>query len=163
MPQVRSQYDQGVNELNAVKEDNNTRSREEYLKVILLLSMNTECIRSSDVADKLGVTRASVSNMMNVLKENGCIEKEKYSTLTLTEYGRELAMKIKNRYDIIKSFLVEVLEIDVETAEYEACNIEHVIGLETLEKLNERLNNLSNSNKKENNDSNKIIGGIRYA
>ena len=71
-----------------------TRSKEDYLKVMLELSGDTG-IRTSDIANVLGISRASVSSMMRILKEEGYIAKEKYGTITLTESGHKVAVNIK--------------------------------------------------------------------
>ena len=57
--------------MDAVQEYSITRSKEDYLRVIFELSKSKESIRSSDVAEKLGITRASVSRMMTELKKSG--------------------------------------------------------------------------------------------
>jgi predicted transcriptional regulator len=62
-----------------------TRSREDYLRVIYELFRLNKAIRTSDIAERLGVTRASVSGMMTKLKNCGLIDKEKYGWISLTE------------------------------------------------------------------------------
>ncbi len=84
-----------------------TRSKEDYLKVMLELSGDMS-IRSSDIADALGISRASVSSMMRILKEEGYIAKEKYGTITLTESGHKVAVNIKRKYDLLKAFFSDV-------------------------------------------------------
>lgn len=84
-----------------------TRSKEDYLKVMLELSGDTG-IRTSDIANVLGISRASVSSMMSVLKEEGYIAKEKYGTVTLTESGHKVAVNIKRKYDLLKAFFSDV-------------------------------------------------------
>ena len=58
-----------------------TSSREDYLRIIYELSQRNETIRSSDIAEKLGITRASVSRMMEELKSSGLVEKESTAAL----------------------------------------------------------------------------------
>jgi len=124
-----------------------TRSKEDYLRVILTLSKYSENIRSSDIADKLGITRASVSRMMAVLKNSGYIEKENYGSILLTEIGYDIATHIQNRHDLIKSFLIDVLGVTPIVADKDACRMEHSISPETTEKLNNQLAKLSDCNK----------------
>lgn len=119
-----------------------TRSREDYLRVIYELSKLGEAVRTSDVAEKLGVTRASVSRMMTELKSCGLIDKEKYGCIALTEEGYELAVQIKNKHDLIVSFLVDVLGVNKITAEKDACKMEHAISQETAERINNQINKL---------------------
>lgn len=120
-----------------------TPSEEDYLKVLLELSECDVSIHSKDIAYILGFSRASVSRMMDVLKDEGCIIKEKYGTSTLTESGRKAAVFIKKRHDLIKSFLIDVLGVEAAIADGDACRMEHVVSPETVEKLNQQLENLS--------------------
>lgn len=119
-----------------------TRAREDYLRALYELSKFNQEIRSSDVAKKFGITRASVSRMMSKLKSYRLIEKEKYGSVVLTESGYKLAVQIKNKHDIIITFLVEVLGVNVVTANKDACKMEHSISLETAEKLSNEISKL---------------------
>ena len=73
---------------------NLTPAKENYLKALLLLSKN-DGAQTSDVARHLGVTKPSVSSMMNVLMAEGYITKKKYGRIYLTEYGRDAAEFVK--------------------------------------------------------------------
>lgn len=121
---------------------NITPSKEDYLKVILQLSVDG-VIHSTDIATALGISKASVSRMMKVLKDEGYITKEKYGTVTLTENGRKVAVYVRKRHDLLKLFLADVLGVEDTVAKKDACRMEHVISLETAEKLNQRLQKLS--------------------
>lgn len=120
-----------------------TPSKEDYLKVMLRLS-DEMGIHSNDIANALGISRASVSRMMSVLKDEGYITKEKYGTVTLTESGRNAAVNVKRRYDLLKAFLGNVLGVEAATAAGDACRIEHLISSETAEKLNQQIEMLLN-------------------
>ncbi len=117
-----------------------TRSRENYLRVIYEFLKVSKSVRSSDVADRLGITRASVSEMMSELKKSGLIEKEKYGRVFLTERGYKLAAQINYKHDLIKAFLITVLGVDEFIAETDACRMEYFISPKTAEKLNDALN-----------------------
>jgi len=115
-----------------------TPGKEDYLKVMLELSGKGE-MRSIDIADALGVTKASVSCMMNRLKDEGYITKEKYGTVALTNKGFEVAANVRRRYGLLKTFLMTVLGVDATTASDDACRIEHVISSESLNRIDEHL------------------------
>lgn len=119
-----------------------TPSKEDYLKVMLELS-KSEGIHSIDIANTLGVSKGSVSCMMKVLKDEGYIAKEKYGTITLTEKGRNIAVNIKRRYELLKSFFNDVLGVEAATAAGDACRIEHLISSETTDKIDRQLKMLS--------------------
>ena len=92
--------------MNSTNNNSITPSKEDYLRVIYELSECNKKVHSSDVAEKLGITRASVSRMMSELKTSGLIEKEKYGSISLTKEGYKIAAQIKDKHDIIVSFLV---------------------------------------------------------
>lgn len=115
-----------------------TPNKENYLKVLLELS-DDKGAHSSDVAVALGITKASVSCMMNVLKEEGYIVKEKYGTVVLTEKGKNAACNVKRRYNVLKTFLIKVLGVDDTTAAEDACHIEHIISSETIDIIDKQL------------------------
>lgn len=123
----------------STRDQKNTPSRENYLKVLLRLS-GKEGIRSIDVAEALGISKASVSCMMNRLKEEGYITKEKYGTVALTEKGIKEAVRIRKRYTLLKTFFIRILGVDAATASDDACRIEHIISAESVDKMSERLN-----------------------
>lgn len=113
---------------------NLTASNQDYLEAILELS-SENTIRSIDIAQKLGVSRASVNRAMGVLKELGYITQERYSYISLTEQGKQQAIAVKERHSALKLFLVEMLGVSEKTAEIDACKMEHSVSSETLEKL----------------------------
>lgn len=119
-----------------------TPSRENYLKVMLGLS-SKEGIRSVDIANALGVSKASVSNMMSVLMDEGYVTKEKHGAIALTESGRRVAVHIKRRYELLKKFLHNVLGVEAAIAAKDACRMEHLISSETADCISEQLESLS--------------------
>jgi len=118
-----------------MKDDYITPSSQDYLEAILLLSENGSGVRSIDVAKSQNVSRASVNKALGVLKEKGLIEQQKYGTVTLTEEGFKVANAVMQRHIALKGFLKTVLGVGDETAELDACRMEHAISRETLDKL----------------------------
>ncbi|MDD4366906.1 MAG: iron dependent repressor, metal binding and dimerization domain protein [Eubacteriales bacterium] len=115
-----------------------TPGGENYLKVILELSSKGK-VCSRDIAEILGVTKASVSGMTQKLKDEGYISKEKYGTVALTTKGIEEATEIQERYNILNSFFRRVLGVDKSTAAKDACFIEHIISSASIKKIDEQL------------------------
>lgn len=104
-------------------------SHEDYLKAILVLGGSTDKqIKLVDVARKLDVFKASVHKAANVLKGKGLISPSHYDHLTLTEEGLAYSQTIYKRHQYLATFFTEGLGIDRETAEQEACLMEHAIS-----------------------------------
>lgn len=110
-------------------------SLEDYLEALLILDNEYGKIRCVDVAKKLNVSKPSVNKAMNVLKEKGLVQQEIYGEIHFTAEGKKLAEKVYQRHTTIRSFLVDVLKVDPENAEQEACHIEHVISEDTFQKI----------------------------
>ena len=112
------------------------KSGEDYLEAILILEQKRGYVRSSDVAQQLSVTKPSVSNATRLLKEGGFLTMDEDKLIHLTELGHEVAESIYERHCILTEGLI-FLGVDPETAEQDACRIEHDISRETFEKLKE--------------------------
>ena len=114
-------------------------SMQDYLEAILDLTEKDGLVRVSDIASQLNVTKPSVTQMIENLKKQELVKQEPYGPVELTGAGRELATKVRQRHRLLKKFLIDVLEVDPEIAERDACMIEHVISPQTMEKLVEFL------------------------
>lgn len=110
-------------------------SLQDYLETILNLSMQEGPVRVTDIANELNIAKASVTNALSLLKEQGYIMHEKYGTVELTEIGRKAGWAVKKRHEVLVEFLEGVLGVNHQTAEEDACLMEHSISTETLEKL----------------------------
>ncbi|MBR7087837.1 MAG: metal-dependent transcriptional regulator [Mogibacterium sp.] len=106
------------------------QSAEDYLETMLILEEQYGYIRSIDIARHLGVTKPSVSYAVKRLKESGYINMEANGPITLAPPGRKIATRIYQRHKALKTFL-ETLGVDPDTAEEDACKIEHVISHDT--------------------------------
>jgi len=107
---------------------------EEYLEVIFELISEKGQARVSDIAEKLGISPASVSEMVQKLKKRGFVTQERYSPINLTEKGSKIAEIVRRRHNILKVFL-QLLGINDEVAERDACEIEHNVNQETVKRL----------------------------
>ena len=110
-------------------------SQEDYLEVIYDLSHGSESIRSIDIANHLGVSRASVNKRLSLLKDAGFVEHEPYGLVHLTESGCAVAKNVRERHNTLYKFLTDILGVDDETASQEACEMEHAISQDTANKL----------------------------
>lgn len=116
-----------------------TPSNEDYLEAILILEKQGEKIKSVEVAKMLKVSRPGVNKAMNVLKDNGLIEKDAYSDINLTDKGRMAAEKVYARHQLIYRFL-RLLGVSKEVAETDCCKIEHTLSEETVNRIKDFCN-----------------------
>lgn len=124
-----------------------TSSQEDYLERIYDLSLIDEHVRSIDVARALNVSRASVNKSLGGLRDEGYIEQEPYGTITLTKKGRAIAKEVRTRHNALRAFLTEVLKVDYETADIDACEMEHAISKHTADRLYAYLKDLGIASK----------------
>jgi len=108
---------------------------EDYLEAILNIAERSGIVRVTDIASRLGITKASVAQAIANLKELGLVKQERYGPIELTQRGREIASKVQQRHLMLKRFLIEVLGVDPKIAERDACLIEHAVSPQTMEKL----------------------------
>ena len=110
------------------------QSAEDYLETILMLTQRMGRVRSIDVVNELGYTKASVSIAMKKLRENGYIAVDGEGNLTLLEPGREIAERIYSRHRLLTHFFVQ-LGVDEDVAAEDACKLEHVISDESFQAI----------------------------
>ncbi|MEW6624023.1 MAG: metal-dependent transcriptional regulator [Bacillota bacterium] len=118
-----------------------TSALEDYLEVMLELGEKESEIKVTDVADRLNIAKSTVSQTINKLRKMGLVNQESYGPIELTRIGKEHALNVRKRHRLLRKFLVEVLEIDYETAEKDACLMEHVVSSKTMEKMAEYIAN----------------------
>jgi Mn-dependent DtxR family transcriptional regulator len=109
-------------------------ANEDYLESIYRIMVETgatEGIRSVDVAEQLDVSKASVNKALSTLKEAGYVEQNRYGRVQLTAEGREYAAHVWRCHRMLRSFLERDLGVDPETADAEACLMEHALSLDT--------------------------------
>jgi DtxR family Mn-dependent transcriptional regulator len=111
-----------------------TQSLEDYLEMVSFLADDGE-VRVTDIASRLGVSKPSVLAALKTLEERGFLEHERYRRVTLTEKGIARAAEIRERHDFLTSFLHDTIGVSSQTAEDDACKMEHILSEETLKKM----------------------------
>ena len=111
-----------------------TASGEDYLEAILVLKKKLGMVRSVDVAQHLEVTKPSVCHAVETLREGGFLTMDSDYFLHLTDVGREVTEQIYEKHRFFTDRLIEA-DIEPETAERDACRMEHVISQESFEHL----------------------------
>ncbi|GHU34092.1 DtxR family transcriptional regulator [Clostridia bacterium] len=117
-------------------------SLEDYIEAIYLLSEVSPEVRVSDIAGKLKVAKPSVHIALHALEERHFITHKRYGTVHLTDDGRSAAMMIYARHTEIKRFFEQVLKIDTDIAEKDACAAEHVLSPEAISAMSEMVKNI---------------------
>lgn len=111
-------------------------SGEDYLEAMLVLQMEKGMVRSVDVARHLGVSKPSVCHAVATLRNGGFLTMDEDHFLHLTDIGREVATTIYERHCFFTEQLIAA-GVDPETAEADACRMEHVISTESFLRLKE--------------------------
>ena len=106
-------------------------SGEDYLEAVLILQKQKGTVRSVDVARHLEVTKPSVCNAVATLRDGGFLTMDEDYSLHLTDVGREVAEQTYEKHRFFTDRLIEA-GVDPDTAERDACRIEHVISDESF-------------------------------
>ena len=110
------------------------KSAEDYLEAMLMLKQERGYVRSIDVADKLGVTKPSVSYATKRLKESGYISFDPVGMIVLEASGLEIAERMLERHNLLTELLIG-LGVSPETARDDACKIEHDLSVESFDAI----------------------------
>lgn len=110
------------------------KSAEDYLEAMLMLKQERGYVRSIDVADKLGVTKPSVSYATKRLKESGYISFDPAGMIVLEASGLEIAERMLERHNLLTELLIG-LGVSPETARDDACKVEHDLSVESFDAI----------------------------
>lgn len=113
-------------------------ANEDYLEAIWRVMSDQEgeepSVRSVEVAELLGVSKASVNKALGTLKEAGYVEQNRYGRVALTDDGLVYAQFLWNCHRMLRRFLEEDLGVVPEVADEEACTMEHALSRDTIER-----------------------------
>jgi len=111
-------------------------SGEMYLETILELQKQQGNVRSVDIVNAMGHAKSSVSEGIKQLAEGGYVNINEFGYITFTEKGNKLANIILERHIVLSNYFQKI-GVSKETADKDACRIEHIISDETFEKIKE--------------------------
>ena len=117
--------------------EKNSASKEDYLELIYEFSSSKSDFKAVDIAKKMNISRASVSEALQKLASQGYIVYEKYKPAVLTDKGRELAEKVYHKHKVLCAIYKNHLHLSEEESQINACRIEHVITESAFEKIKE--------------------------
>lgn len=110
-------------------------SVENYLETIFHLEREHTVARVKDIAERLKVSRSSVTGMLQSLRDHHFVNYEPYGFVTLTSTGKEVAKRVVRRHEALQNFMVEVLSIDANVADEAACHMEHGISKQVVDRF----------------------------
>ena len=120
---------------------------ENYLEAIFRIEKEKRVARVRDISQYLGVARSTVNAALKSLADKKLIEYTPYELIALTEEGRQEAVRIVVNHKIISDFLRNVLSLEQERAERVACDMEHAVDREVVERFVCFLAFMDNSNR----------------
>lgn len=112
-----------------------THSAAHYLMTIHELLASQGYARVTDIAKRLNITRGSCSISLKPLKKRGLVVEDANKFLSLSEEGRRMAEIVERNDELLEIFLRDVLGVDPDQAEVDACKIEHLLSIESSVKL----------------------------
>lgn len=112
-----------------------SESQQDYLKIVLDLINEKKVARIKEIARRKGVSMPSVTEAMRKLSKDGFVQYSAREFVELTGKGETAAHRLFSKNMFLKNFLVDVLDIDEQVAEKEACELEHHLWATTLDRL----------------------------
>lgn len=112
-----------------------TRSQEDYLKALYHLQGEGRPVPTGELAQRLGISAPSVSEMVVRLADLGLVRHDRYRGQQLTSDGRRVALELVRHHRLLEMFLVQVLGYGWDEVHEEAERLEHVIS----ERMEERI------------------------
>ena len=108
---------------------------EDYIEAIYISQLANEQLKGAELARKLNISRASVSEALSKLVAKGLVSYNRYEYISLTKEGETEARQVYEKHHIIEDFLENVLGVSSSEASDNACKIEHIISENILLKL----------------------------
>jgi DtxR family transcriptional regulator, Mn-dependent transcriptional regulator len=105
-----------------------SRSQEDYLKSLYLLGGGDRPVPTRELAQRLGISSPSVSEMVTRLSAHGLVEHDRYRGQQLTRDGRKVALELVRHHRLLEMFLVRILGYSWDEVHDEAERLEHVIS-----------------------------------
>jgi DtxR family transcriptional regulator, Mn-dependent transcriptional regulator len=118
-----------------------TQNQEDYLRALYILDERKGELKSRDVAEYLGVSKPSVSEMVRRLNDEGFITSSPYSKIKFTRKGKALAEQLTGKHRIIELFLKKILKRSDQDLHGEAHRLEHAFSDESIESMRGILGN----------------------
>ena len=120
-------------------------SKEDYLEAMYILKRQKGYVRNFLLCNYLNYSKASVSVVIRGLVAEGYVIKDEPGYVELTAEGKKIAKKVYARHLLLKEFL-ELIGVSPETANHDACRMEHTISEESFQKIQELVKKIKKEN-----------------
>lgn len=114
---------------------------EDYLKAIYKLQTSSGKVSTSSLAERMGVTAPSATNMISRLAELGLLRHDKYRGVELTEAGARAALEVIRHHRLWELFLAEALRVPLDRLHEEAERLEHNLSDDLEDRIDALLGN----------------------
>ena len=108
---------------------------EDYLEELFLIESTGRKVTVTDLADRLKITKGTVTATVQKLVELELVKHERYGNLHLTDAGRRRGMTVFHRHEGFRAFFHELLGLDRDHSSEMACSMEHYIDPVTEDRL----------------------------
>lgn len=115
-------------------------SKEDYLSTIYKNRDSDGIIKGNQIAEKLEISNAAVTDMLKKLSNDGFVDHKRYRGIKLTGEGEEYARNMVRRHRIWEVFLNQVVGLPWDKVHDEAENLEHSSSDELINRMEEMLN-----------------------
>lgn len=116
-----------------------SRAMEDYLKAIYQLDSSGGKVSTSQLAQQMSCSAASVTNMLQKLSELQLVRYKPYQGVTLTDAGTKVALEVLRHHRLLETYLTEVLGYSWDKVHDEAEELEHVISEEFEDRIDQAL------------------------
>ena len=121
------------------------KSREDYLEAMYILKRQKGYVRNFLLCNYLNYSKASVSVAIRGLVAEGYVIKDEHGYVELTAEGKKIAKKVYARHLLLEEFL-ELIGVSPETANHDACRMEHTLSEESYKKIQELVRKMKEEN-----------------
>ena len=119
----------------SILEQKISASLEDYLEAIYEIIEEKQNVKAVEISKKLGVGRSSVSEALKLLSEKNLVNYNRYEAISLTESGKKAAQNVILRHNTLFAFFNQILGLNKEESDQNACRVEHTISEEALNRL----------------------------
>ncbi len=115
-------------------------TREDYVRAIYILQETNQDTGVTSVAERLRLSKSTVSERVKSLVKDGLVENTPYAQVKLTKEGLNIGKKLTYKHRIIEVFLSQVLGVPNEKVHEEAEKLEHACSDDVIQRIAKLLN-----------------------